>query len=103
MTIAFPITTAMRARLEAREDAVTAAQTIIRSKAEHLPSDIRLACHTLMIWGNSFDWMDGYHVLRAMDAPKPVKPPYSPQVGTVRDGLLFLAFVAAVLVVGLAA
>jgi hypothetical protein len=102
MTYAFPITPDMRARLDAREDAVAAAQTIIRSKAQHLPDDIRLACHTLMTWGNSFDWMDGYHVLRAMDAPKLVKPRCSPQVGTIRDGLLFLGFAVAVLIVGLA-
>jgi hypothetical protein len=104
MTIAFPISPAMRARRDALEDISAAARAILRSEAEHTPSDIRWACHNLMIYGNSFDWLDGYHVLRALDAPKPapVKPPYSPQVGTVRDGLLFLAFVAAVLVVGLA-
>jgi hypothetical protein len=103
MTFAFPITPDMRARLDAREDAVTAARAILRSQAQHLPDDIRLACETLMTWGDGFDWADAYHVLRALDV-KPVKrPQYSPQVGAIRDGLLFLGFAVAVLIVGLAA
>ena len=36
-------------------------------------------------------------------AKAPVKPPYSPQTGTIRDGLLFFGFAVAVLIVGLAA
>jgi hypothetical protein len=102
MTFAFPITDAMTARLDAREDAVSAAQTIIRSKAQHLPSDIRLACHTLMTWGNSWDWVEGYQVLRALDRPKPAAKPDRPQAGTIRDGLMFLGFAAVVLILGLA-
>ena len=99
MTLAFPLTPEMRARLDAREDVVTAARAILRSEARHTPSIIRWACNALMTYGDCWDWMDGYHVMRALDA-KQVKPTIDrPQAGTIRDGLLFLMFAATVLIV----
>ncbi len=67
----FPTPANFVARMAAQDEAVALSRTILRGKERHAPDDLRLACHTLMTYGDSFDWMDGYHVLRAMDAPKP--------------------------------
>lgn len=74
----FPLTAEMRARLAARETAVSLSRTILRGQDRHAPDDLRLACHTLMTYGDSFDWVEAYQVLRAMDAPRVVAPAQRP-------------------------
>ena len=103
MTLAFPLTPEMRARLDARDDVVTAARAILRSKARHAPSIIRWACNALMEYGNCWDWVEAYQELRALDA-KPVRPTIDrPQAGTIRGWLMdcagFAVIVAAALIV----
>jgi hypothetical protein len=88
---AFPLCAEMQARLAARETAVTCSRAILRSAAQHDREDVRLACHTLMTYGEGWDWAEAYPVLRALDAKpvqvKPVaidRPPYSQGHGTIR-------------------
>jgi hypothetical protein len=88
---AFPLCADMQARLAARETAVTCSRAILRSAAPHDREDVRLACHTLMTYGDHWDWAEAYPVLRALDAKpvqvKPVaidRPPYSQGHGTIR-------------------
>ena len=88
MTYAFPLTPEMRDRLDAREDVVTAARAILRSKARHTPANIRWACNALMTYGDCWDWIDAYHVLRALNA-KPVRPTIDrPHAGLIRGWLV---------------
>jgi hypothetical protein len=94
----FPMTPTMRARLNACDDAVTYARAILRSEAPHASDDIRLACRTLMTWGNEWDWLDAYHVLRALDAPAPMVTPEpdDPPAWTIRDELTAYAGLAVI-------
>ena len=95
----FPMTQEMRARLAARESALAMSRTILRGKGRHAADDLRLACHTLMTYGDHWDWVEAYQVLRALDAP----PAASQRRGKIRDGLrdmaVLLGFGAVVLVV----
>ena len=67
----FPLTPVMRARIEARENAVDMARTIIRGKERHAPDDLRLACETLMTYGDQWDWVPAYQMMRQLDAETP--------------------------------
>jgi hypothetical protein len=93
--VAFPLSPAMQSRLTAREDAVTYSRAILRSAAPHDPQDVRLACHTLMTYGSQWDWVEAYHVLRAMDTPVD-QPPYSHGPGTIRRALIGIALMLSV-------
>jgi hypothetical protein len=106
---AFPLTPDMQARLAARDTAVTHARTILRSPAPHAKDDVRLACHTLMTFGDQWDWAEAYPVLRALDAPPAVvapvavaPPAYSAGTGTIRRALVDLAGLAVIVGVALA-
>ncbi len=81
----FPTPADFRARMAAQDEAVALARTIIRGKERPKDDDLRLACDTLMTYGDSLDWTEAYHVLRALDMPKrQTPPPYSRNVGLVR-------------------
>lgn len=106
---AFPLTPDMQARLTARETAVTCARTILRSPAPHAKEDVRLACHTMMTFGDQWDWAEAYPVLRALDAKPatvaPVSvtpPPYSEGTGMIRRALVDCAGLAVIVGVALA-
>lgn len=79
---AFPMTLEMRARLAARESAVAMSRTILRGADRHDPADLRLACETLMTYGDHWDWAGAYQVLRALDAPTATE-----RTGTIRAEL----------------
>jgi hypothetical protein len=102
--LSFPLTPDMQARLAARETAVTFARAILRSAAPHAKDDVRLACDTLMTYGDQWDWAEAYPVLRALDA-RPVaveRPVYSQGTGTIRRALVDCAGLAVILGVAVA-
>ena len=72
---AFPLTPEMRSRIEARESALDLSRTIIRGKERHAEDALRLACDTLMTYGDHFDWTKAYLLLRSLDAPPAASPP----------------------------
>ncbi len=71
--LAFRATPEAASRLAVVE-ALDASRAIIRNRTNHAPDDLRLACQTLMTFGDHMDWSQGYLLLRAMDAPKPANP-----------------------------
>lgn len=98
----FPLTPAMQARLSARESAVDLSRTIIRGKERHKLADLRLACETLMTYGDQTDWVEAYLLLRALDAPPPPPVAEAPRRGLIRSGLLDVAGLAAICALALA-
>lgn len=83
----------MTVELDAQVEAVCAARAILRSELPHKVSDIRLACITMQRFGDGLDYVEARHMLQAL---RPVKPPYSPQVSLIRAAMVDCAGLAVI-------
>lgn len=105
--VSFPLPPAAQARLAARDDAVLAAREILRSEAPHTRATIRDACHALMTYGDQWDWVEAYNVLRSIDQPSINhrstidRPPYSAGTGMIRAELVDIAGLLVIVAVAL--
>jgi hypothetical protein len=89
--IPFPLTADMRARKAAEANARIFARAVLRSADVLSDETVRGAAYTLMQSDEIADWNEGYHMMRALDAPPVPRadlPPYSAGHGMIRRALV---------------
>jgi hypothetical protein len=89
--IPFPLTVEMHARKAAEANALIFARAVLRSADALSDETVRGAAYTLMQSNEIADWNEGYHMMRALDAPPVPRadpPPYSAGHGTIRRALV---------------
>jgi len=109
----FPTPAAFVAQREAearRVAMVAVARAVLRSAADHSDEILIEACTALMTWGDGTDWLEADAMLMAIRIRARRRAHEAAEVvakrGTIRrelrDAVIFVAFGAAVLIVGLA-